>query len=163
MSKNVFLTIVLGSQVDPNFIQVISQISRILQFEITQKKFHQKHFTITKPLFYLELRGKIVRLPAKLCQTGQSSRKSEFWALFYKFRRSWGFDYWNSQNNKTAVVKTRELLCISNWQNACPILHWTWAILTSAVSGGVSAIGNACPCLQLAKHKKKSRENTKIS
>ena len=39
----------------------------------------------------------------------------------------------------------------------------TLAILTSAVSGGVSAIGNACPCLQLAKHKKKSRENTKIS
>ena len=47
MSKNVFLTIVLGSQVDPNFIQVISQISRILQFEITQKKFHQNNFSIT--------------------------------------------------------------------------------------------------------------------
>ena len=38
-----FLTIVLGSQVDHNFIQVVSQISKVLHFEITQKKFHQNH------------------------------------------------------------------------------------------------------------------------
>ena len=68
MSKNVFLTILLGSQVDCNFILVDSQILLVLRFEITQKKLHLKHFTIAKPLFYLELRGKIVRLPANLCQ-----------------------------------------------------------------------------------------------
>ena len=56
------------SQVDHNFIQVVSQTLLVLQFEITQKKLHLKHFTIAKPLFYLELRGKIVRLPANLCQ-----------------------------------------------------------------------------------------------
>ena len=63
-----FLTIVLGSQVDHNVIQVVSQILLVLQFEINQKKLHLNHFTIAKPLFYLELRGKIVRLPGKLCQ-----------------------------------------------------------------------------------------------
>ena len=70
MSKNVFLTIVLVSQVDHNFIQAVSQISRVLQFEITQKKFQLKHFTITKPLFYLELRVKKLTLPGKCAQTG---------------------------------------------------------------------------------------------
>ena len=70
MSKNVFLTIVLGPQVDHNFIQVVSQISLVLQFEITQKKFHQKHFTITKPLLYLVLRVKKLTLPGKCAQTG---------------------------------------------------------------------------------------------
>ena len=68
VNKNVFLTIVLGSQWDHNFIQVVSQILFILQFEITQKKLHLENFTIAKPLFYLELRGKTLRLPAKLCQ-----------------------------------------------------------------------------------------------
>ena len=63
-----FLTINLGSQVDHNFIQVASEIWLILLFEIVQKKLHQKHFTIAKPLFYLELQVKIVRLPANLCQ-----------------------------------------------------------------------------------------------
>ena len=80
-----FLTIVLGSQVDHNFIQVVSQMLLVLLFEITQKKLHQKHFTIAKPLLYLELQVKIVRLPAKLCQTGQSSRKCHFWALCNNF------------------------------------------------------------------------------
>ena len=63
-----FLTIALGSQADHNFIQVVSQIWLVLQFEITQKKLHLKHFTIAKPLFYLELRGKILTLPGNLCQ-----------------------------------------------------------------------------------------------
>ena len=80
-----FLTSVFGSQVDHNFIWVVSQISLLLQFEITQKKLHLKHFTIAKPLFYLELRGKIFRLPGKLCQTGGSSRKCYFWAFLIPF------------------------------------------------------------------------------
>ena len=79
-----FLTIILGSQVDHNVIQFVSQILLILLFEITQKKLQLKHFTITKPLFYLELRGKIVRLPGKLCQTGVSSRKWDFLAFLEK-------------------------------------------------------------------------------
>ena len=62
------LTIALGSQVDHSVIQVVSQILIVLQFEITRKKFHLKYFTLAKPLFDLELRGKIVRLPANLCQ-----------------------------------------------------------------------------------------------
>ena len=53
---------------DHNFIQVVSQIVLVLQFEITQNELNLNHFTIAKPLFYLELRGKILRLPANLCQ-----------------------------------------------------------------------------------------------
>ena len=63
-----FLTIVLSSKMDHNFIQVVSQIVLVLQFEITQKKLNLKHFTIAKPLFYLELRGKNLTLPGNLCQ-----------------------------------------------------------------------------------------------
>ena len=79
-----FLTIALGSQVDHNFTQDVSQIPRVFQFEITQKKFHLKHFTITKPLLYLVLRVKKLTLPGKCAQTGQDSRKSDFWALLKK-------------------------------------------------------------------------------
>ena len=63
-----FLTIALGSQVAHTFIQIVSQKWLVLLFKIIQKKLYQKFFTIVKPLFYLELRGKNVRLPAKLCQ-----------------------------------------------------------------------------------------------
>ena len=84
MSKNEFLTILLGSQVDSNFIWVISQIWLFLQFEITQKKFHQKYFTITKPLLYLVLRVKKLTLPGKCAQTEQGSRKSDFLAFLKK-------------------------------------------------------------------------------
>ena len=84
--QNLFLTIVLGSQVDHNFIQVVSQISRVLQFEITQKEFHLKHFTIAKPLLYLVLRVKKLTLPGKCAQTGQGSRKYDFWALLKTIR-----------------------------------------------------------------------------
>ena len=65
-----FLTIALGSQVGHTFIQIVSQKALVLQFQITQKNFYQKHSTIVKPLLYLELRGKNVRLPANLCQIG---------------------------------------------------------------------------------------------
>ena len=78
-------TIVLGSQVDHNFIRVVSQILLVLQFKIFQKKLHQKHFTIAKPLIYLELQVKNVRLPAKLCQTRESSRKCNFLVFLAKF------------------------------------------------------------------------------
>ena len=81
---------------DNNFIKVVSQISRILQFEITQKKFHQKHFTIIKPLLYLVLRVKKSTLPGKCAQTGQGSRKSDFWALLGKIRLFCCFEYWES-------------------------------------------------------------------
>ena len=80
-----FLTIAFSSQVDHNFNQVVSQIWLVLQFEITQKKLLLKHFTIDKPLFYLELQVKNVRLPAKLCQTGQSPRKVDFLASLENF------------------------------------------------------------------------------
>ena len=68
IKKNLFLTIDLSSQVDHTSIQFVSQNWLVLLFKIIKKKFYQKFFTIVKPLFYLELRGKIVRLPANLCQ-----------------------------------------------------------------------------------------------
>ena len=83
------LTIALGSQVDHSVIQVVSQILIVLQFEITQKKFHQKHFTITKPLLYLGLRVKKLTLPGKCVQTEQGSRKFDFWAFLKKFSLIW--------------------------------------------------------------------------
>ena len=78
---NVFLTSALGFQMDHNFIHNVLQNLGSLQFQSTQKKLHLKHFSIVKPLFYLELRVKKLTLPGKCAQTGQSSRKSDFWAL----------------------------------------------------------------------------------
>ena len=63
---------------DHNFIQVVSQIVLVLQFDITQKNLNLKHFTIAKPLLYLVLRGKILRLPGNLCQMGEKSNNGTF-------------------------------------------------------------------------------------
>ena len=71
----------LGSQVDHTFILIVSQNSLVLQFQITQKKLWLKNFTTVKPLFYLELRGKTLRLPARSVQTGVSSQKWDFLAF----------------------------------------------------------------------------------
>ena len=93
---NVFLTSALGFQMDHNFIHNVLQNLGSLQFQSTQKKLHLKHFSIVKPLFYLELRVKKLILPGKCAQTGQSSRKSDFWAFFKNFCLYCCFGDWES-------------------------------------------------------------------
>ena len=80
-----FLTIDLSSQVDYTSNQIVSQNWLVLLVKIIQKNWYQKFFTIVKPLFYLELRGKILRLPANSVQTGVDSRKCDFLAFLEKF------------------------------------------------------------------------------
>ena len=66
--RKLFLGIALGLQISHNVNQKVSQNSLDLQLQSILKTFYQKNYTIVKPLFNLELRGKILTLPGNLCQ-----------------------------------------------------------------------------------------------
>ena len=81
-----------------------------MEFKSSQKNYHLKHFTITKPLLYLVLRVKKLTLPGKCAQTELCSRKCYFLALFYNIRVFSCFDVWRLKISEENFHKINQIL-----------------------------------------------------